>query len=108
MTLTINPVLKSRRKYLQIKLWDRRVQLIQAYAAHDQGRIVKAKLSLARILKELVESPELGPRRTFNWGNLEVVYRGGFDSRICWEQCESTLGDMYKVACLLERSVFDV
>ena len=108
MTLKIASELKNRRKYLQTKLWDRREQLISAYESGNQTRINRAKISLVRILRELAESPELGPRRTFDWGNLEVVYRGGFDSRICWEQCESTFGDMYKIACLLKRSVFDV
>jgi len=106
MTLNIDTTLRSRRKYLQIKLWDKRIQLIRAYEANSQIRVNKAKLSLARILRELAESPELGPKRPFSWGNLEVVYKGGFDQTICWPMCEATNSDMYKVACLLEWSVF--
>ena len=108
MTLKIAPELKNRRKYLQTKLWDRREQLISAYESGNQTRINRAKISLVRILRELAESPELGPKRAFDWGKLEIVYIYNFDPGICWKQCESTFGDMYKIACLLERSVFDV
>ena len=107
MTLNMDPTLQSRRKYLQVKLWDKRIQLIRAYEANSQVRVNKAKLSLVRILRELAESPELGPKRSFSWGNLEVVYRGGFDQFICWPMCEATDSDMYKVARLLEWSVFN-
>lgn len=106
MTLTINSTLKARRKYLQIKLWDRRLQLLTAYESNNPDRIVKAKLSLARILRELAESPELGPRRRFDWGKLWIIYAYNFDPVISWQDCEATEGDMHKVAHLLERSVF--
>lgn len=108
MTLKIESELKRRRRYLQVKLWDRRKQLISAYKSEDQTRINKAKLSLARVLHELAESPELGPARLFNWGGLSIIYSNNFDPTISWEQCRLTLSDMHKVAVLLERSVFDV
>lgn len=108
MTLKIPPELKNRRKYLQIKLWDRREQLISAYASGSPTRISKAKISLSRILRELAESPELGPKRRFDWGKLWIVYAYGYDHTISWEDCQATLGDMQKIASLLERSVFDV
>lgn len=108
MTLTIPSELKYRRLYLQKKLWDRRKQLVAAYKSEDIKRISRAKLSLARVLHELAESPELGLPRPFNWGGLEIVYKNNFDNSITWVQCLSTKSDMHKVAVLLERSVFDV
>jgi hypothetical protein len=108
MTLTISSNLKSRRTYLNTKLSHRKTLLLRAYITKDQSRINRNKLSLARILHELAESPELGPKPIFKWGQLEIVYRGNFDPDISWAMCEASKSDPYLVACLLERSVFNV
>lgn len=105
MTLHIPPDLRVRREYLQDKQSHAIARLIRAYISSDPTRIVKAKLSLARILKELSESPELGPKHPFKWGQLETVYRGQFDEVISWAACESTNSDPWQVATLLERSI---
>lgn len=103
--LNIPPELKSRREHLRkmVYLWKR--QLIRAYASTNPVRIRKAKISLARVLYELAESPELGPPPKFEWGlELEMVYKFGFDPNISWKACEYTQGRMYRVARLLEAS----
>lgn len=64
-----------------------------------------AKLTLSRTLKELSESPELGPKRPFKWGVLEVAIRGNLDPNISWEACENTGADFWHVARLLESSI---
>lgn len=105
LTLHIEPKLSARRKYFQDKQSHAKARLVRAYVAADQRRITRAKISLIRILKELAESPELGSKRPFSWGDLEIVYRGGFDPLITWADCEETKSDWWKVAFMLERSL---
>lgn len=106
MTLYIPPSYKARRQALFEELWDRKQQLIGAYLSESPTRITKAKLSLARILKELAESPELGPRRPFRFGHkLEAILQYGFDPNLSWDSIVATRGDWYQVAFLLERSI---
>ena len=101
----LDPALKQSRFHLQQMLFRWKEQLLLAYVSGDERRITKAKISYLRIIKEISESPELGPPPPFRWGKLEIVYRGGFDPHISWEACEQTLGDWKQIARLLEGSI---
>lgn len=106
MTLYIPPSYKARRQALFEDLWDLKQQLIKAYMSESPIRITKAKLSLVRVLKELAESPELGPRRPFRFGHkLEAILQYGFDPNLSWDSIVAARGDWYQVAFLLERSI---
>ena len=106
LSIKVPAHLKSRRTQLNKLSYHYKRQLVRAYVSGNQVRIDKAKLSLARVLKELAESPELGPRMGFKLGyRLELIIKRGFDPRISWEQYEATNNNWYKVAVLLERSV---
>jgi len=106
MTLAIEPHLQARRELLLAWVRQYRKRLLQAYISGDPVRIRQNKLSLARHLKELAESPELGPKLPFIWGGLEVVYQYGFDPTISWPDYLDAEDDWWKVARMLEASVF--
>ena len=105
MNRHLDPALKQSRYHLQQMLYLWRKQLVRAYVSGDERRITKAKISYLRIIKEMAESPELGPPPPFRWGKLEIVYKGGFDPHISWEACEQTSGDWKQIARLLEGSI---
>ena len=105
MNRHLDPALKQSRYHLQQMLYLWRKQLVRAYISGDERRITKAKISFNRIIKEMAESPELGPPPPFRWGKLEIVYRGGFDPQISWADCEAANGDWKQISRLLEGSV---
>lgn len=103
MTLyNISPNLKSHRTHLNKLLYNRKLQLANAYASGDSHKIVRGKIGLIRILLELHGSPELGPQLPFNPGwRLELMLAHGADSQI-----KSLPNTWYGAADVLASSLY--
>lgn len=84
-----------------------RNQLFRAYVDGNERRIAVAKLRLARLLKEIADSPELGPTFPFKWGSkLEILLERDFDPELGTEDSGTT--DWYQLANKLESQAQDV
>lgn len=88
MTLKIPPDLAVRRLSIQKYIYLAKKQLVGALLSNSPERIRKAKLTLARHLLELAESPELGPTPAFRYSHdLTILIKhfqaGGLDWGIC-------------------------
>lgn len=106
MVLNLSEPYKARRTLLLQYVSVAKYQLFRAYAAQDQNRIFKAKLSLARHLRELAESPELGPKPIFKPGELFYFFlNASADPDITAHDLQLCRGDYLAIANLLEREL---
>lgn len=105
MTLSETSETKSRRWYLMTKESHLKRRLAYAYAHKDPARILQAKFSLIRILKELSLSPEFSNPPLFKWGHrLELMLKVGADPNLTWQPLYNRL-TLYAAAEVLEYSI---
>jgi len=85
-------------------VYDYKQQLYEAYKAKSPSRVYKAKRGLIRYLRELSDSPELGPPPDFRWSlELTICIHYSFDPKLTASILE--LHSYRRVADELERSL---
>lgn len=104
MTLALSSELKASRTRLLQYISMAKAQLLRAYVSRDRRRIVKAKLTLARHLRELAESPELGPQPLFHPGQVfYYLLDAGADINLSSSELKQARGRYIPTAILLEK-----
>lgn len=91
-----------RQHYIKL-LFNKKRQLIGAYESESPKRILLAKISLIRVLRELSDE-DLGGTKQMKWGlQLETIFKAGVDPELPWE----SLADLPwpKVADVIEQSL---
>lgn len=102
----IPQTLFERRRLLLIYISKDKERLFWAYCAQSPSRILQAKLQLARHLRELADSPELGKPPRFKWGDkLTLLASQSIDPQLTLLDIDEAAGDYFKVANLLEEGI---
>ena len=97
---------QARRQLLLMYISRDKERLFWAYCAQSQPRVLQAKLQLARHLRELADSPELGRPPQFKWGDkLTLFAQQNLDPQFTLIDIIETAGDYFKVANLLEEGI---
>lgn len=78
--LPITQESRLRRNQVMRYMYKVKRQLLAAYVSKDPDRIARAKLHMAKRLREICESRDLGPAIPFKFGyTLELYIEMGFD-----------------------------
>ena len=106
MVLMLPTDLKTRRNYLFRELYIAKTRLARSLAANRPQDTQDNKIRLIRLLLELHESPELGPKRPFKLGHrLELVLQLSGDPKLTLSEAKDAAKSWYTFAKLLENSL---